>query len=87
MRNKLFLGVEEHYTSQRKTFAGNRVDPYFITNLTLFSQNLLLKNLEISGSVYNLFNKKYKDPVGGELIQDAIKQDGLTFRVKLTYSF
>jgi iron complex outermembrane receptor protein len=87
MRNKLFLGVEEQYTSQRKTFAGNRVDPYFITNLTLFSQNLLLKNLEISGSVYNLFNKKYKDPVGGELIQDAIKQDGLTFRVKLTYSF
>lgn len=87
MKNKLFLGVEEQYTSRRKTFAGNRVDQFFITNLTLFSQNLFLKNLEISGSIYNLFNKKYKDPVGGELIQDAIKQDGLTFRLKLTYSF
>jgi iron complex outermembrane receptor protein len=87
MRTKLFLGVEEQVTSRRKTFAENRVDQYFVTNLTLFSQNLLLKNLEISGSIYNLFDKKYKDPVGGEFIQDAIKQDGLTFRLKLTYSF
>jgi iron complex outermembrane receptor protein len=87
VRDKLSLGFEEQYTSERKTLAGNRVDEFFITNLTLFSQNLFLKNLEISGSIYNLFNKKYKDPVGGEDIQDAIKQDGLTFRVKLTYSF
>jgi iron complex outermembrane receptor protein len=87
VKNKLFLGFEEQYTSKRKTLAENKVDEFFITNVTLFSQSLLLKNLEISGSIYNLFNKQYEDPVGGELVQDAIKQDGLTFRLKLTYSF
>jgi iron complex outermembrane receptor protein len=87
MKNKLFLGFEEQYTSRRKTLAGNEVDGFFLTNLTLFSQNIFLKNIEISGSIYNLFNKKYEDPGGGELVQDAIKQDGLTFRLKLTYSF
>ena len=87
IKNKLFLGFEEQYASQRKTLAGNEVNGFFMTNLTLFSQNLFLKNLEISGGIYNLFNKKYEDPVGGELVQDAIKQDGLTFRLKLTYSF
>jgi iron complex outermembrane receptor protein len=87
IKNKLFLGLEEQYTSQRKTIAGNEVNGFFLTNLTLFSRNLFLKNVEISGSIYNLFNKKYEDPVGPELVQDAIKQDGLTFRLKLTYSF
>ncbi len=87
VREKLFGGFEERYYSKRKTLAGNDAGDFFMTNLTLFSQNLLARGLEISGSIYNLFDKKYGDPGAGELVQDTIRQDGRTFRLKLTYSF
>jgi iron complex outermembrane receptor protein len=86
MRDKIFLAMEEQFTGNRKTLAGKKADDFFITNLTLFSQNLI-NGLEISASVYNLFNRKYSDPIGGELLQDVLKQDGQAFRLKLTYRF
>jgi iron complex outermembrane receptor protein len=86
MRDKIFLGMEEQFTGNRKTLAGEKADAFFITNLNLFSQNLI-KGLEISASVYNLFNRKYSDPGGIEHLQDLLKQDGQTFRFKLTYRF
>jgi outer membrane receptor for ferrienterochelin and colicins len=86
MKEKLFLGVEEQYTSHRKTLAGNEADAFYITNLTLFSRKLI-KGLEASASVYNLFDQKYGDPVGAEFRQDTIRQDGRNYRLKLTYSF
>ena len=42
----------------------------------------LLPWLEVSASVYNLFDKAYADPGGQEHVQDTIPQDGLSFRVK-----
>ena len=85
-RDKLFGGLEVQYTGSRKTLAGKDVDDFFVTNLTLFSKNLI-KGLELSGSVYNLFDKKYADPAGREHLMDTIPQDGRSFRVKLTYAF
>lgn len=61
-------------------------DSFFITNVTLYTKHLL-KNLEASGSVYNLFDKKYGDPGAGEHFQDTIEQNGRSFRLKLTYCF
>jgi iron complex outermembrane receptor protein len=86
MRDKIFMGMEEQFTGNRKTLAGRKADSFFITNLTLFSQNLI-KGLEISASVYNLFNRKYSDPGNIEHLQDLLKQDGQSFRFKLTYRF
>ncbi len=86
IKEKFFAGLEEQYMSKRKTLAGNYAKGFFVSNLTLYSRNLL-KRLEISGSVYNLFNKKYGDPGGEEHLQDLIQQDGRTYRVKLTYTF
>jgi len=83
---KLFAGLEVRYTSKRGTLAGREIGDFAIANLTLFSKDLL-KGLEFSTSVYNLFDKRYGDPGSGEHIQDTIEQDGRTFRVKLTYSF
>jgi iron complex outermembrane receptor protein len=91
MKEKIFGGVEELYTSRRKTLAGDYAGGFFITNLTLFSQNIV-KRLELSASVYNLFDKKYSDP-GLEgpdpdySVLDTIQQDGRSFRVKVTYAF
>jgi iron complex outermembrane receptor protein len=86
IRKKLFIGLEEQYTSKRKTLDGDYADDFFITNLTLFSRNLR-KGLELSGSVYNLLNKKYEDPGSLEHAQDLIEQDGRTFRIKISYRF
>jgi outer membrane receptor for ferrienterochelin and colicins len=86
VRKKVFLGVEEQYTGKRKTPDGNDADGYFLTNVTLSSQNLM-KGLKASASIYNLFDKKYSDPVSAEHLQDLIEQDGLSYRVKVTYSF
>lgn len=99
LHEKVFLGIEEQFTDRRKTLvAGDFAKSYFVTNLTLFSRNLL-ENLELSASLYNLFDCRYGDPGGAEHIQDParfvdpahpldiIQQDGRTFRVKLTYKF
>ena len=86
VKEKLLTGFEVQYTGKRKTLAGNSASDFVITNLTLFSRNLL-KGLEISGSIYNLFNKHFHDPGAGEHRQDTIEQDGRDFRLKITYTF
>jgi iron complex outermembrane receptor protein len=55
-------------------------------NATLFSREIV-KGLELSGSVYNLFNQHYSDPASGDFTQNYIEQDGRAFRLKLTYRF
>jgi len=86
IEEKVFLGVEEQYTSRKNTLSGSQTGDFFITNVTLFSGNLL-KNMELSGSVYNLFNSKYFVPASGEHLLSSIEQDGRTFRVKATLRF
>ena len=85
-QDKVFTGVELQYTGKRKTLAGNEADDFLITNLTLFSRQFI-KGLEVSASVYNVFNKKYQDPGGPEHLQDLLSQDGINFRFKLTYKY
>lgn len=86
IKRKLFFSGEEQYKSKRKTLDGKFAEDFFITNMTLYSHNIF-KTLEVSGGVFNLFNKKYADPVGEELVQDTIEQNGRTFRIKFTYAF
>ena len=86
LKEKLFASTEIQYMSSRKTFDGNKVDDFFITNVTLFSQHLI-KGLSASFSVYNLFDKQYRDPCGDEIIQKFVEQDGRNVRMKLTYAF
>lgn len=82
----LLGGVEVQYTGERKTLQGNRTDDFFLTNVTLFSENAV-PGLELSASVYNLFDREYADPGSNEHRQDAIAQDGRTYRLKMTYRF
>jgi iron complex outermembrane receptor protein len=95
-KDKIFAGLEVQYTSKSHTvytdptsgdtFAGPDAPGYAIVNFTLYSQNLI-KNLDVSASIYNLLGKTYYDPASNFHLQDAIQQDGRTFRVKLTYHF
>lgn len=94
LRDKLFAGLEVQFTSKRHTVyeafpttvAGADVPGYAVVNFTLFSRNLV-KNLEVSASIYNLLDKTYYVPASRFHLQNAIQQDGRTFRVKLTYRF
>ncbi len=95
LRNKVFAGLEVEYTSRSQTIQyvvhqgeenGGYVPGYTVVNFTLFSQNLV-KNLDISASIYNLLDKTYYEPASQVHIQNAIQQDGRTFQVKLTYRF
>jgi iron complex outermembrane receptor protein len=85
-RDKLMAGLEEQFTSRRTTLAGSHASAYHTVNLTLFSRNLLA-GLDLSATLYNLFDERYGDPGAAEHRQDIIGQDGRTFRVKLTYQF
>lgn len=79
-------GLEWQYTDQRRTLTGGETSSNVLTNLTL-SSDQLAKGLEVSASLYNLFNKTYADPGGEEHIQDVIPQDGRGWRLKLTYRY
>jgi iron complex outermembrane receptor protein len=96
-RDKIFAGLEVQYTSARHTVftvlsppgqtqTGEDAPGFAVVNFTLFSQNLL-KNLDASASIYNLFDTKFYDPASRLHLQNVIQQDGRTFRVKLTYRF
>lgn len=82
-------GVEVQYNGRLRTQAG-RDDRYaeavWVTNLTLFSERLA-KNLEVSASLYNLFDSNVTYPGGPGHLQDVLYHDGRTWRVKLTYRF
>jgi len=87
-KEKLFLGLEVQYASARLTPQGNSAAGFWVANATLFSQNLT-KGLDLSASVYNLFDERYGDPGNsGNFNQpDLLPRDGRSFRVKLTYRF
>ena len=100
VRDKLFASLELQYTSNRRslhntsdtisgqplTVQGEEAGGFAVVNVTLFSRNLI-KNLEVSASVYNLLDTQYGDPASSFHTQDVIAQDGRSFRVKLTYHF
>lgn len=82
----LFAGLELQYTGRVITNARRRADDYLLANATLFSQKLA-PNLELSASIYNLFDTRYAHPVSTAHLQDTIEQPGRSFRVKLTCKF
>jgi outer membrane receptor for ferrienterochelin and colicins len=83
---KLSTGLEVQYTGWQRTVKGDVNGGFVTANLTILSRELI-KNLEISGSIYNLLDQKYGNPAPIENRQSVIWQDGRSFRLKLTYRF
>lgn len=96
IKEKLFASLEFQYTSRRSTYfdstSGGTTMPgmdagaYSVVNFTLFSQNIL-KNLDLSASIYNLFDQQYSDPSTPSHLESQIPQNGRTFGVKATCRF
>jgi iron complex outermembrane receptor protein len=89
---KHYATVETLYGSSRLNGAGEPVAGAAIVNLTLLSRDLV-KGLDISASVYNLFDTRYSMPAGSYQVNSlseslrGIRQDGITFRIKATWRF
>ncbi|HKX29447.1 MAG TPA: TonB-dependent receptor, partial [Blastocatellia bacterium] len=83
IRRRMFASLGLQYTSRRRTLAGTDTEAFWIPNLTLFSQRLI-RGLDLSFGVYNLFDRKYGDPGSAEHRQTTIEQNGRNFRIKLT---
>ncbi len=84
--DKFFAGLELQYNGGAHTVSAHRADDFVVVNLTLFSRKLA-RNLDVSASIYNLFDTKYGYPGAEDHLQEVITQDGRSFRVKLTYKF
>ncbi|WP_161993185.1 TonB-dependent receptor plug domain-containing protein [Lacisediminimonas profundi] len=78
-------GIEAQYVGPRDTLT-RRIGGYWIANATLFSARLA-KGLEMSASIYNVFNRRYADPGANEHLQDSLRQDDRSWRLKFTYGF
>lgn len=85
-RPGLFAGFEGRYLSARRTIGGDWVAPAFVSNLTVYGHHQKT-GLELSASVFNLFDNRYADPASEEHRQDSIVQNGRTIRVTLAYRF
>ncbi len=86
LRRAAQAGFELQYLSARRTLSGREVGSVVVPNFT-FTTRKLPKNLVLSASVYNLFDRQYGDPGSEEHRQDAIVQNGRSVRVKLSYRF
>ena len=85
-RESVFAGLEVQAMSSRLTISGARCSSYAVANFTLFSRELV-RNLDFSLSLYNLFDTHYADPMTVGYKQDSLRQDGRSLRCKLTYRF
>ncbi len=85
-QERIYASFELQGLSERLSARGNEVPGVIVANVTLFSRELL-PNLEASVSLYNLFDRRFADPVAPDFRQDSIVQDGRTFRLKLTYRY
>ncbi len=83
---RLFAGVEGQFLGRRFTLTQNSLSSYQVFNVTLLGHTLG-KHLDLATSIYNIFDKKYFDPGRPEDPEDAIQQDGRSFRVKITTRF
>ncbi len=85
---KALAGIEEQYTSRRRIDGGKSIGGFEVTNLTVLVRDVVPR-MELSASVYNVFDRRYGDPVAFVDFQplETVQSDGRVYRVKLAYRF
>ena len=89
MQHRLSAGLEVQYTGRARTLPDRETrhaDAFCIANFTLYGRNVY-RGVDLSASVYNLFDTRYAYPGGPGNLQDLIFQDGRTFLLKATCRF
>jgi outer membrane receptor protein involved in Fe transport len=89
--NWLHTGIEAQYTDSRKGRGNTKTAGYPLFNFTLTTGDKLfsgpLKDFEISGSIYNLLDRRYASVASDEFDQFFIPQNGRNFRLVFSYRF
>jgi|SRR5579863_153010 len=83
---RLFAALDTEYMSPRRTLGGSSVGGFALFNATVLGHTLT-QHLDLSASIYNLFDRKYSDPGRPEDPENVIQQNGRNFRVKITCRF
>ncbi len=87
----LRAGVEAQYTDSRTGRDNTKTGGYPLFNLTLTSGDKLFKGplsgFEISGSIYNLLDRRYDSVVSDVFVQHFMPQNGRNLRLVLSYRF
>ena len=86
IQQTLFAGVEGQFLGRRLTLLQDSLGSYQVLNLTSWDTTLG-KHLDVAASVFNVLDKKYFDPGRPEDPEDAIQQDGRSFRIKIIARF
>ena len=84
--DKLRGGLAVRYVGSRLGRSDAKIGAYTTADLTLSSERLV-PGVDVSFSIYNLFDKSYSDPVSDAHRQDRIAQDGRSVRLKITARF
>ncbi len=79
-------GLSLRYVGSRLTRSDAKAAGYTTADLTL-SSDRLIPGAELSLGIYNLFDRVYSDPVSDAHVQDTVRQDGRSLRLKLTARF
>ncbi len=80
---QLLAAVEAVYVGERRTLAGDSADAYVLTNLALRARELA-PGVELALIARNVLDQAYSDPVGPELVQDTLQQDGFSLALSLS---
>jgi iron complex outermembrane receptor protein len=83
---QLLGSLELQYNGSSRTLRGARADDFLVANLTVLSGELL-RGVEISASVYNLFDERFAYPGSADNLQDTLEQNGRSVQGKITVRF
>jgi outer membrane receptor for ferrienterochelin and colicins len=86
LQQRVFASAEGQFLGRRLTLLQDSLSSYQVFNFTLLA-HAVGKHLDAAASVFNVLDKKYFDPGRPEDPEDAIQQDGRSFRIKITGRF
>ena len=78
--------LDASFVGERLSRTAQPLDAFWLAN-TVLTWEPIGTGLRVQGGVYNVFDRQYEHPVGGEFVQDAIGQDGRTAGVKVAVRF
>jgi iron complex outermembrane receptor protein len=82
----VIAALDAQYMSGRRTVAANVAGGHTLSNLSLFAPRTFGR-FDLSATIYNVFGARYADPVPDSFVQDTIRQDGRSFRVRSTLHY
>ncbi|MGE0454610.1 MAG: TonB-dependent receptor plug domain-containing protein [Vicinamibacteria bacterium] len=80
-----WLSGDAQYVSSRLTLAGANAPGFVLVNAVVVTR--LRGSWQASAGLYNVFDASYADPGSEEHRQDAIRQNGRSFALKLAWKF